>query len=105
LGFNIHLLAQFLPMQIWNRYQFTEGNTALKKEKHMSLVQTYLENNGYDYYGNAAEDTLVFFVRDENAPSAEEPGCKSDRANPNLSHNTVNGLSIDLTSEVLATNK
>ena len=37
----------------------------------MNLIDTYLANTGYDYYDNAAEDTLVFFVRDEGAPNAE----------------------------------
>ena len=34
----------------------------------MTLTESYLFDNGYDYFGNAAEDTLVFFVRDEDAP-------------------------------------
>ena len=70
----------------------------------MSLVQTYLENNGYDYYGNAAEDTLVFFVRDEETPAAEEPGGRSNEAITNLSDETVNGISGDLSSEASAVN-
>ena len=58
----------------------------------MSLVQTYLDNNGYDYYGNAAEDTLVFFVHDEDAPSAEQRAGRNNEAITNLSDDTVNGI-------------
>lgn len=70
----------------------------------MSLVQTYLENNGYDYYGNAAEDTLVFFVRNEDAPEAEETDGRSNEAITNLSDDTVNGISGGLSSEASAVN-
>ncbi|MDQ2752847.1 MAG: hypothetical protein M3R72_07475 [Bacteroidota bacterium] len=38
----------------------------------MNLTESYLLNNGYDYFGNAAEDTLVFFVRDEDAPYVDQ---------------------------------
>lgn len=84
------MLAQFLPMQILNRYQFTKGNDAFKNKKHMSLVQTYLDNNGYDYYGNAAEDTLVFFVREEQTPLAKEPISSSNEIIKKLAGDKVN---------------
>ncbi len=56
----------------------------------MSLTENYLSENGYDYYGNAAEDTLVFFVRDEDSPSSETSPKRSNEAIPNLSDDIVN---------------
>ena len=56
----------------------------------MSLVQTYLDNNGYDYYGNAAEDTLVFFVREEQTPLAKESIRRSNEMIKKLAGDKVN---------------
>ena len=58
----------------------------------MNLVENYLTENGYDYFGNAAEDTLLFFVRDNDAPSAESEPQGDDEAITNLSDNAVNGV-------------
>ncbi len=44
----------------------------------MNFTENYLINNGYDYYGNAAEDTLVFFVRDKGVLFAESPSTENN---------------------------
>ena len=61
----------------------------------MNLTDSYLSENGYDYFGNAAEDTLVFFVRDEEAPYVEPFAANNNESIINLSDNIVNGLSAD----------
>ena len=61
----------------------------------MNLTDSYLSENGYDYFGNAAEDTLVFFVRDEEAPYVEPFDANNNESIINLSDNIVNGLSVD----------
>lgn len=47
----------------------------------MNLTESYVSSNGYDYYGNAAEDTLVFFIRDSQAPFAESSSAVDDIEN------------------------
>ncbi len=55
----------------------------------MNLTENYLMSNGYDYFGNAAEDTLVFFVRDESAPYAEPDEEENAETNKNSFNNAV----------------
>lgn len=65
-----------------NLYRITQ------KRNTMNLTESYLQNNGYDYFGNAAEDTLVFFVRDEDAPYVD--------ADYDEDENLINGLNNSL---------
>ena len=70
----------------------------------MNFTQTYLDDNGYDYFGNAAEDTLMFFVYDESPSLSEQANDRSNEDITNLSDNTAYGISGGLSSEVRAAN-
>lgn len=56
----------------------------------MNWTDSYIIENGYDYFGNAAEDTLLFFVRDDDAPYVEPNPKKDNETITNLSDDTVN---------------
>lgn len=62
----------------------------------MNLIENYLTENGYDYFGNAAEDTLVFFVRDNNAPSGESCSPITENPEKNNTGTTVNNKNFSL---------
>ena len=70
----------------------------------MNLVENYLAEQGYNYFGNAAEDTLVFFVRDEGAPSGESSQGRSHETVTNLSGDAVNRAAGSLFAERAAVN-
>ncbi len=70
----------------------------------MNLVDNYLSHNGYDYFGNAAEDTLVFFVHDEDVPLPALHSGNSNEAITNLSDATVIRMTGVLSNKSSAVN-
>ncbi len=68
----------------------------------MSLLANYVAENGYDYFGNAAEDTLVFFVHDEEAPSGEASSEGTTETITNVPGDTVNGSLDSLPTDTTA---
>ncbi len=61
----------------------------------MNLTENYITSYGYDYFENAAEDTLVYFVYDDDAPNVESSAGNGRETITNVSGETVNGASTE----------
>ena len=70
----------------------------------MNLTDQYISENGYNYFGNAAEDTLVFFVHDEDAPNVALTSDNDDDSDTS-DDNTESGFDGSNSSETMAVNK